>query len=121
MAESLRQTGSVQSARTWAGQVLAVREEEFPRTRDSWYRYKGLAELQIVLAGLLDPAVPAEAMRRAELLNRASRLLDPTNVEGRLTVDVGESLAKIANLRGVGAIEDPKTGSTGDSYRFGVP
>jgi hypothetical protein len=121
MAESLRQTGSVRSARTWAGQVLAVREEEFPRTRDSWYRYKGLAELQILLAGLLDPAVPAEAMRRAELLNRASRLLDPENVEGRLTVDVRESLARITNLRSVGVVEDSRTGSTSDSYRFGVP
>jgi len=121
IAESLRQTGSVRPARNWAEQLLSLREEEFPRTRDSWCRYKGLAELQILVAGLLDPSVPAEAMRRAELLNRASRLLAPTNVEGRLTVDVQESLTKIANLRGVGTIEDAKAGSTGDSYRFGVP
>lgn len=121
IGESLRQTGSVRSARNWAEQILSLREGEFPRARDSWYRYKRLAELQIVVAGLLDPSVPAEAMRRAELLNRASRLLAPANVEGRLTVDVQELLAKIANLRGVGAIEGSKTGSTGDGYRFGVP
>ncbi len=117
IGECLRQTGSVRAARSWAEQFLSLREEEFPRARDSWYRYKRLAELQIVVAGLLDPAVPAEAMRRAELLNRASRLLDPANVEGRLTVDVREALAKITALRSAGTDEDQRRGLGGGGFR----
>jgi hypothetical protein len=51
------------------------------------------------VASSLDPAVPADAAHRKELLDRAAATLAPGNVAGRLTVDVQEMLREIERLR----------------------
>jgi hypothetical protein len=55
--------------------------------------------VRLQAASSLDPAVPAEAAHRKELLDRVAATLAPDKVAGRLTVDVQEMLREVERLR----------------------
>jgi hypothetical protein len=98
MIDGLRKTGQTAQARSMAESEVAGIESWAPNFPELWRGQKRMAKFQVLLAGLLDPAVPAEAARRKELFDRAAATLAPDKVAGRLTVDVQEMLREIERL-----------------------
>ncbi|HUL52029.1 MAG TPA: serine/threonine-protein kinase [Opitutaceae bacterium] len=100
LIEALRRTGDLAQARIWAQQCLTYFEGSGPNGPGEYWRgQKHLAVVRLLAANVLDPAVPAEAARRKELIDRAAATLAPDKVAGRLTIDVQEALREIERLR----------------------
>jgi hypothetical protein len=99
MIDGLRKTGQTAQARSMVESEVAGIESWAPSLPELWRGQKRMARFEVSLAGLLDPAVPAEAARRKELLDRAAAILAPDKVASRLTVDVQEILRELERLR----------------------
>lgn len=66
--------------------------------------------LEALLAEVIDPQNPEDAVRRQSLLDRAANILNSPEAEGRLTVDDKEVKAKIESLRGLAGAQNKALG-----------
>jgi hypothetical protein len=98
LAEALTKTGNRERARSLAESVLADWDVVVVQQPENWSSKEELAKSLVLLAGLLDPANPADGVRRRSLLDRATGILNSPASEGRLTVDDKDALARIELL-----------------------
>ena len=103
-AGALLASGDREQARIQLEKNLAAWDEiaATPDIPSDW-RVKQ-AEVEYLLATMLDPSVPQEAQRRATLLERATTILESHAPDNPLSVPHSELLAKIKTLR---AAESP--------------
>jgi serine/threonine protein kinase len=99
LAGALAATGDVQQARNLLESTLAAEESRLATQPDSWELKDMLADAAIQLASVLDPQNSEQAVRRQSLLERAEKILDDPEAQGRLTVDDQEAKSKIKTLR----------------------
>ena len=100
LAEALAKNGNRERARSLSESVLTDWAAAVVRQPENWTIKEELAKSLVLLAGVLDPANPADAARRQSLLDRAAAILNSPESQGRLTVDDKEALVKIGLLRG---------------------